>query len=80
VTYSDIAAALAQIVRVANYLSSHFFYDAVSEAVVATPQFNVLEALGEPWVLTEHIPALHTYWNEICESMDKWAYESNNDL
>lgn len=78
VTYNDIDKALAQIVRVTNYLSSHFFHDTVFGSVVPTPQFNVLEALDEPWVTTQNIPALHTYWDEICESMDKWIRESDD--
>ncbi len=72
VTYNDIDEALRHIVRVANYLSSSVFYDATFGSVVATPQFDVLDGLDEPWVKTDNIPALHQYWREICDSMDKW--------
>ena len=72
VTYNDIDEALQHIVRVANYLSSAIFYDATFGSVVATPQFDVLDGLDQPWVKTDNIPALHQYWREICDSMDKW--------
>ena len=80
VTYNDIDEALRHIVRVANYLSSSFFYDATFGSVVATPQFDVLEALDEPWVKTENIPVLHQYWREICASMDKWIEQPSSDF
>ncbi|MEX8520358.1 MAG: hypothetical protein AB3X44_17770 [Leptothrix sp. (in: b-proteobacteria)] len=77
VTYNDIDEALKTIVRVANFLSSHFFYDATFGSVVATPQFNVLEALDQPWVTTENLPALHQHWHNISKSMDQWAYNTD---
>jgi hypothetical protein len=76
VTYNGIDEALGHIVSVANYLSSSFFYDAAFASVVATAQFDVLSDLDEPWVKTEHIPALHRHWSEICTSMDRWLEDS----
>lgn len=77
VTFNDVDEALKTIVRVANFLSSHFFYDATFGSVVATPQFNVLEHLDQPWVLTENLPALHKHWRDISDAMDKWAYNTD---
>ena len=73
VTYNDIDTALQQIVYVANFLSSSFFYDAAFDPVVATPQFDVLEALETPWVTQKNLPLLHKYWDDLCSSMDKWT-------
>lgn len=73
VTFDDIDQALRTLVRVSNFLSSHFFYDAAFSSVVPTPQFNVLEALDEPWVSGAHLPALHRYWDQISDAMDEWA-------
>lgn len=78
VTYDLIDEALETIVRVANFLSSHFFYDATFGSVVAIPQFDVLDALDQPWVTTDKIPALHRHWREISDSMDRWAYDTDH--
>jgi hypothetical protein len=48
-TYNDIDEALSQLVKVANYISANLFYDAAFGSVVATPQFDVLEGLDQPW-------------------------------
>lgn len=72
-TYNDINQALQQIVRMANFFSGSFFYDAAFGSVVPTPQFDVLEALDQPWITTENIPALHRYWDELSNSIDAWA-------
>lgn len=77
-TYNDIDEALRIIVRVANFLSSSFFYDATFGSVVATPQFDVLKALDHPWVTHENIPTLHRYWSDISATMDQWAYDTND--
>lgn len=79
ITYNDIDEALRHIVRVADYLNSAFFYDVTFGSVVATPQFDVLEALDEPWVTTKNIPALHQHWQEICASMNKWTEPVGTD-
>ena len=79
-TYNDIDQALQQIVRVANFLSTSFFYDAAFGSVVPTPQFDVLEALDRPWITTENIPALHKYWGELSDSIDAWAHGESEDF
>lgn len=80
VTYDDIDTALKQIVCVANFLSSSFFYDATFGSVVATPQFDVLEHLDEPWVTPLNKPLLCTYWRELCTSMNSWAYTDDGEF
>jgi hypothetical protein len=72
VTYNDIDNALGQLIRVTNYLSGSFFYDTAIGSAVPTPQFNVLEALDSGWTSTDNIPALHDFWRETCDSMDRW--------
>jgi hypothetical protein len=72
VTYNVIDEALGQLIRVTNYLSGSFFYDAAIGSAVPTPQFNVLEALDSPWISSEKLPDLHRYWNEVSDSLDKW--------
>jgi hypothetical protein len=79
-TFNDIDMALQQIVYVANFLSSSFFYDAAFGSVVGTPQFEVLDALDQPWVTTENLPALHRYWDELCRSMDGWANAAHDEF
>lgn len=79
-TYNDIDQALQQIVIVANFLSTSFFYDAAFGSVVPTPQFDVLKDLDQPWVTTENVPALHKYWRELCESIDGWAYANSDEF
>jgi AbiU2 len=79
-SYNDIDQALRQIVRTANFLSSCFFYDVSYSSVVPTPQFNVLEALDQPWVTQDNLTTLHKYWREISESMDTWAEGTDNEF
>lgn len=56
ITYNDNDEALRHIVRVSDYLTSAFFYDVTFGSVVETPQFDVLEAIDEPWVTTKNLP------------------------
>ncbi len=79
-TYNDIDQALKQIVKVSNFLSTSFFYDAAFGSVVPTPQFDVLEALDQPWITSENVPALHKYWSELCDSIDAWAMDSSEEF
>jgi hypothetical protein len=79
-TYNDIDNALQQIVRVTNFLSSAFFYDMAFGAVVATPQFDVLEALDQPWITRENVTALRRYWDDLCASMDTWADSADDEF
>jgi hypothetical protein len=72
ITYKDIDNALGQLIQVTNYLSGSFFYDTAIGSAVPTPQYNVLEGLDSPWTSPEMLPKLHRYWNEVCESLDKW--------
>ena len=79
-TYNDIDQALNQIVRVANFLSASLFSDAAFGSVVPTPQFDVLEALDQPWITTDNIPALHKYWGELSDSIGAWAHGASDDF
>ena len=77
VTYNTVDAALQNVVRVANFLSTHFFNDAAFGSIVPVPQFNVLEALDQPWVSEEHLPALHQHWRDVSKAMAEWAYNTD---
>ena len=76
-TYDDINEALKILVRITNFISSTLFYDAAFGSVVPVPQFNVFEGLDQPWVTTEKLPALQTYWDELSETIDRWAYDTD---
>jgi hypothetical protein len=76
VSYNDIDEALKTIVRVTDFLSSHFFYDTSYGSVVPTPQYDVFEALDQPWVKPENLPALHQHWHDLTESMAQWVYDT----
>lgn len=73
VTYNVIDQALQNVIRVASFLSARFFNDAAIGSVVPVPQFDVLKALDQPWVTADNLPALHQYWNDLSNTMDKWA-------
>lgn len=79
-SYNDIDDALKQIVRITNFLSSYFFYDAAFGNVVPTPQFDVLKALDQPWITSDNIPLLHKYWDETSAAMDAWADVSGDEF
>jgi HEPN superfamily AbiU2-like protein len=74
-TYADIDAALKQIVKVVNFLSSNFFYDTAFGAVVPTPEFDVLDGLDKPWITTKNVARIDKFWQQISNSMEKWARE-----
>lgn len=79
-TYDCINQALQQIVKVANFISASFFYDAAFGSVVPTPQFDVLETLDQPWITTENLPALHKYWGDLSNSINAWANDAGEDF
>jgi hypothetical protein len=74
-TYNDIDEALRIVVCVTNFLSSRIFYDVTFGSVVPMPQFNVLEALDQPWVTTANLSALQVHWDELTKSINNWVYE-----
>jgi hypothetical protein len=80
VTYDTIDTALKHVVGAASFLSSHFFYDTAFGSVVPVPQFNVLEALDQPWVTTGNLPALHEHWHQISNAMGDWANAGDSDI
>ncbi|MDT0359328.1 hypothetical protein RJO15_26325 [Herbaspirillum huttiense F1] len=71
-TYNDINDALSEVVRIANYVSGHVFYDTTFGSAVATPQYDVLEALDQPWITSANLPALNEHWDRISNEMDEW--------
>ena len=73
VTYNVIDQALQNIIRVASFLSARFFNDAAIGSVVPVPQFDILKALDDPWVIADNLPALHQYWHDLSNTMDKWT-------
>jgi hypothetical protein len=77
VSYNTVQIALENIVRVANFLSANFFNATTYGSIVPVPQFNVLEALDQPWVTTENLPVLHEHWHVTSETMAQWAYNTN---
>lgn len=79
-TYNDVDEALGIIVRVCQLVSWNLLAEGGFGSVVATPQFDVLEHLDQPWSLPETLPALHERWHEIARSMDDWASTSGASL
>ncbi len=79
-TYDDISNALKQVVNVANFLSTSFFYDTAFGSVVPVPQFDVLEALDQPWITSDNMPALRRYWSELSDSMDSWTANASEEF
>jgi hypothetical protein len=76
VTHNTVQTALEKIVRVANFLSANFFNATTYGSIVPVPQFNVLEHLDQPWVITANLPALYEHWHAISEAMGQWAYNT----
>ncbi|MDY0744774.1 hypothetical protein SNE35_09655 [Paucibacter sp. R3-3] len=79
-TYNDVDEALSIIVRVCQFVSWNLLAEGGFSSVVATPQFDVLEHLDQPWCLPETLPALREHWQEIARSMDDWASASEATL
>lgn len=74
-SFNDFDAALGQIVKIANHLSTAFFNDAAFGSIVPTPQFDVLKGLDAPWVTKKNLGRLDDFWWELAESMAKWTDE-----
>ena len=79
-TYNDVDEALGIIVRVCQFVSWNILGEGGFSSVVATPQFDVLEHLDQPWCLPETLPALLDYWHTLARSMDDWASTSDDVL
>ncbi|GLO54944.1 hypothetical protein PPUJ20066_09800 [Pseudomonas putida] len=73
VTYEDVDEALKIIVSVTNWISTNVFADNAFGSVVATPEFEPMEYLDQPWVTPQNIPALEQHWRELADTMDGWA-------
>lgn len=74
-TYKDIDDALRTIVRVANFMTSMFFFQHAFGAVVAHPQFDVLSGLNMPWAGRDTFQALRQHWDDNAKAMRDWAYD-----
>lgn len=72
-TYQEVDEALSIIVQVCESISWYLLAEGGFGSVVPDPQFDVLEALDEPWCLSSTRPALQEYWDKVTRSMDEWA-------
>jgi len=72
-TYNDIDEALGIIARVAQFLSWNLLGEGGFGSIVATPQFDVLASLEEPWCKADTIPALQEHWYAVSKNMDDWV-------
>lgn len=73
VTYEEVDEALKIIVSVTNWISTHVFFDNAFGTVLATPDFDPMEYLDEPWVTSQNVPGLEQHWREISKTMEDWA-------
>lgn len=79
-TYGEVDTALEQIVRVMNFISSNLFYHVSFGSIVPVPQYDVLEALDQPWIMPENLPAVHEEWYTICERIDEWVRDGGDGI
>jgi hypothetical protein len=79
-TFNDVDEALGRIVRVCQFISWNLLAEGGFSSVMATPQFNVLEHLDQPWCLKATLPALHEYWNALSRTMDEWGNAAEEEL
>ncbi len=79
-TYNDVDEALGIIVRVCQFVSWNLLAEGGFGSVVATPQFDVLEHLDQPWCRPETLPALQEHWYAVTRSMDDWATTSEAEI
>lgn len=73
ITYNDVDEALSTIVRVCEFVSCDILGEGGFSSIVATPQFDVLEALDKPWCLSSSLSNLNDYWYETTRKMEEWA-------
>lgn len=79
-TYDDVNEALGIIVRVCQFVSWNLLAEGGFGSIVATPQFDVLHDLDQPWCLPATVPALNNYWHEVSNAIDDWVSSTEDEL
>jgi len=79
-TFNDVDQALGIIARVCQFVSWNLLGEGGFGSIVATPQFDVLKDLDQPWCLPETLPALHEHWQTISQAMDEWTATTESEL
>ncbi len=72
-TYDDIFDALSTLMGLANEISSSIFYDTNIGSVVPLYRGDPVEGLDQPWISSENLGSLRSFWEGICKQMDEWA-------
>ena len=78
ITLKQITHCHQAIYQVANYIDSRLLWHSTS-AGFPTPQFDQFDQLDAPWVLTEHIKQLSSFWDDHVAVIDAWASGSITD-
>ena len=79
-TFNDLDQALGIIVRVCQFVSWNLLGEGGFGSIVATPQFDVLKDLDQPWCLPKTLPFLQEHWEAISRSMDDWVATTEQEL
>ena len=72
-TYDDVFDALSTLMGLANEISSSIFYDTNVGSVVPLYRGDPVEGLDQPWISSENLGSLRSFWEDICKQMDAWA-------
>lgn len=80
VTFNDLEGALARVTKAANFISGHLLFDAVFGDVVPTAQYDVLEHLDRPWMLTKNLPKVHEHREQTVDRLNRLAYTDGSEF
>ena len=72
-SYDDLIDALSTLMSLANEISSSVFYDTNIGSVVPLYRGDPVEGLDQPWISTDNLGNLRSFWEDICKGMDEWV-------
>jgi len=72
-SYADLIDALSTLMSLANEISSSIFYDTNIGSVVPLYRGDPVESLDQPWISTDNLGSLRSFWEDICKGMDEWV-------
>ena len=72
-SYNELLDALSTLMSLANEISSSIFYDTNMGSVVPLYRGDPVEGLDQPWISTDNLGNLRSFWEDICKGMDEWV-------
>jgi len=72
-SYDELIDALSALMSLASEISSSIFCDTNMGSVVPLYRGDPVEGLDQPWISTDNLGNLRSFWEDICKGMDEWV-------